>query len=126
MKVYAVSRTQAGIERRAQQRQAPAAAAEPRSQERAPAVAPVTGNVVNLVIPRTEAQQIIADIAHQHGLTYEDMLSPSRRVEIVEARFDAIAAVAIAKPHLPKGQIGKMFRRDPKTILNAFYRRGLA
>lgn len=126
MKVYAVSRTQAGIERRAQQRQEPEATAESRSQERAPAAARGADNVVNLVIPRTEAQQIIADVAHQHGFTYEDILSPSRSAKIVEARFDAIAAVAIAKPHLSKGQIGKMFRRDPKTILNAFYRRGLA
>ncbi|TIN80721.1 helix-turn-helix domain-containing protein [Mesorhizobium sp.] len=122
MKLYAVSRTQAGIERRAQQRQAPTAAG---SQERAPAAARKADNVVNLVIPRTEVQQIIADIAHKHGLTYADILSPSRFRNLVTARYEAIAAVKTAKPMYSLLQLGRLFHRDHSTIVYALRKAGM-
>lgn len=77
------------------------------------------------VIPRTEAQQIIADVAHEHGVTYAEVLSRSRERKLVEARYDAMAAVFRAKPNLSLMQMGKLFRRDPKTVWHGLMRRGL-
>jgi chromosomal replication initiation ATPase DnaA len=78
-----------------------------------------------IAIPRTEAQQIIAKVAHENGLTYADILSQTRSKHIVRARYDAMAAVYIAKPHLSLAQMGKIFRRDPKTAWHGLMRRGL-
>lgn len=85
----------------------------------------ITAGARPIVIPRTEAQQMIADIAHQHGLIYGDILSDSRSNRIVRARYDAMAAVYAAKPHLSLAQMGKLFRRDPKTVWHGLMRRGL-
>lgn len=127
MKVYAYSNTQAGIARRAQQRGQPIAAIEAVREERALVVTPKpVDNVVRLVIPRTEAQQIIADVAHAHGLTYADILSQSRRRKLVAARHDAIAAVKNAKPMISLEQLGRLFRRDYSSIRHALVQRGLA
>jgi hypothetical protein len=93
MKVYACSHTQAGIERLAQQRQPLPAIAAPSKPERAPQPAPEPCTIIRLVIPRTEAQQIIHDIAHKHGLTFADLVGKGRYRRIVTARDEAIAAV---------------------------------
>lgn len=126
MKVYAYSNTQAGIARRQQERGQPIAAIEAAKVERALVTPPVASNVVRLVIPRTEAQQIIADVAHAHGLTYADILSQSRRRKLVAARHDAIAAVKNAKPMISLEQLGRLFRRDYSSIRHALVQRGLA
>lgn len=78
-----------------------------------------------IVIPRTEAQQIIADVAHRHGVTYAEVLSTCRDKKLVQARYDAMAAVYLAKPQLSLMQMGKLFRRDPKTVWHGLMRRGL-
>jgi chromosomal replication initiation ATPase DnaA len=125
-RVFSCARTQAGIQRLARERQAPALTVEARKAEAAPVVAPKASNVVRLVIPRTGAQQIIADIAHKHGLTYADILSPSHRRKLVVARHDAIAAVKNAKPVISLEQLGRIFRRDYSSIRHALVQRGLA
>ena len=125
-KLYAYSRTMAGAQRLAQQRGVPALTVEARPPEPAPASAPVVDNVVRLVIPRTVAQTIIADVAHRHGFTYAEILSPSRRRKLVQARFDAIAAVKRAKPVMSLEQLGRLFRRDYSSIRHALVQRGLA
>lgn len=126
MRVFSYSHTQAGIEIRAQQRQALPAPIEPPKPERAPTVTPEPSNVVRLVIPRTEAQQIIHDIAQKHGLTYSDIIGKSRRRKIIEARFDAVAAVKTARPMMSLNQLGRLFRRDHTSALAALRKRGLA
>nr|DAH84729.1 MAG TPA: ATPase [Caudoviricetes sp.] len=78
-----------------------------------------------IAIPRTDAQQMIADVAHKHGVTYAQVLSTSRARRLVEARYDAMQAVYQAKPHLSLAQMGKLFRRDPKTVWHGLMRRGL-
>jgi len=125
MFVAVATRTMQGAARRAKEREQGALAImEPPKPECAPTQAPVANNVVPLVIPRTDAQQIIADVAHKHGLTYADLLSKSRSRRLIPARFDAIAAVKIAKPHLSLPQIGKLFNRDFSTIAHALRQRG--
>ena len=77
-------------------------------------------------IPRTEMQKIIDEIARQHGVTYADIVGPSRRIKIVEARYDAIAAVKLARPEITLNQIGNIFKRDHTSALWALRKRGLA
>jgi chromosomal replication initiation ATPase DnaA len=76
-------------------------------------------------IPRTEMQKIIDEIARQHGVTYADIVGPSRRIKIVEARYDAIAAVKIARPAISLHQLGRLFRRDHTSAHSALRKRGL-
>ncbi|RWC00620.1 helix-turn-helix domain-containing protein [Mesorhizobium sp.] len=118
MKVYAVSRTQAGIERRAQQR---SAIAEPPKPEPAPAAKPEISNVVKLVT----ARHVIDLVARMHGCTYAEMRGPSRQYRIVAARDAAMCAVMVLKPNLSRGQIGLLFNRDPSTVLHALKKRGM-
>ena len=101
-KLYAYARTMAGAERLARQRPPPC---KPQLPE------PETSTVVKL-IPRTEAQQIIADIARKYGVTYADMRSRDLSKHVVTARHEAIVAVKAAKPHLSLVQIGRLFHRD--------------
>ena len=78
-----------------------------------------------IVIPRTEAQKIVAAVAHQHGFTYAQIRSASRARRLVAAHYDAMAAVYQANPHLSLPQMGRLFRRDPKTVWHGLMRRGL-
>ena len=126
MKSYAYSRTAAGIARLQRERQPTLAAIEPVREERAPEPAPMVDNVVRLVIPRTEAQQIIHDIARKHGITYADILSKHRFRHFVAARYEAIVAVKAAKPMLTLKQIGTIFRKDHSTVVHAFRKMGMA
>lgn len=71
------------------------------------------------------ARDIIARVARQHRLTTADIVGSSRLLPIVEARCDAIAAVRQERPMLTMGQLGRIFGRDPKTILHALQKRGL-
>ncbi len=139
MLLFSYSHTQAGIARLAQQRGRPVPAIEPPKQERAPAaipaavakpVKPVAGlctrNVVVEFTPRTKPQEIIADMAHQHRLTYADVVSKSRRRDIVKARTEAIWALKDWKPELSLLQIGRIIGgRDHTTVLHALRKRGL-
>jgi chromosomal replication initiation ATPase DnaA len=77
-------------------------------------------------IPRTGMQAIIADVAHQHGLTYGDIIGKSRQRKITAARFDAIVAVKIARPEITLHQLGRLFRRDHTSAFWALRKRGLA
>lgn len=126
MKLYAAARTQAGIQRLAQQRGQPAPTVEPRRPERALVAVPVANNVVRLVIPRTEAQQIIHNVAADHGLTAADILGKSRRRKVIEARFDAVAAVKTARPMMTLNQLGRLFKRDHTSAHAALRKRGMA
>lgn len=125
MKVFTATRTMQGAAKRAAQRvEALPPAIPAREQESAPQPAPEPSNVVRMVIPRSPAQQIIADVAHQHGLTYADLIGKSRSRRFIPARFDAIAAVKTANPALSLPQIGKLFNRDFSTIAHALRQRG--
>lgn len=135
MKMYAYSHTQAGIERRAQQRGLASATAEPSQQRRALAVSPVASNVVRLVIPMTPAQKIIHEVAAKYGLKPADIIGKCRARHIIPARDEAIAAVKELKAGKDKWSyslpvIGRIFGdRDHTSILASLRRsakRGLA
>ncbi len=74
---------------------------------------------------RSPAALIIAQVAALHRLNVEDLTGISRVVPIIEARFDAIAAVYLARPDLSLIQIGKLFNRDHTSVLAAVRRRGV-
>lgn len=79
-------------------------------------------------IPKTNVQQLIADIAQKHGLSYAALMSKSRSRPIVTARDEAIAAVYALRDQddywsfsLPV--IGRLFNgRDHTTIMAALRR----
>lgn len=116
--VYSYSRTMAGAKRIAQERMAklgvPQETVEPQS---VPAVPPEP------FVPPLKA--LISQIAEQHGLTYADIIGPSRSRKVIKARFDAIAAVATARPTMSLNHLGNVFHRDHTTILSALRKRGL-
>jgi chromosomal replication initiation ATPase DnaA len=58
-------------------------------------------------------------IAQEHGVEMNDMLGPRRWKKFLDARQEAMCTVYLDFPHLSLTQIGKMFRRDHTTVLNA-------
>jgi|SRR6185369_8751231 len=136
MFVAVSKRTMAGAARRAQERGLPLPAIEAPKQKPALVASPVAmmqpakpaaSNVVVHFKPRTKAQQIIADMARQHQLTYADIISKSRRHHIVKARTEAIWALKDWNPSLSLPQIGRMMGgRDHTTVLHALRKRGAA
>jgi hypothetical protein len=142
MMVFSYSRTMAGAKRLAEQHGRSFPAIEPPKPKPAPVAVPVAvakpakpvagltpRNVVVNFTPRTKAQQIIADMAHQHGLTYGDIMGKSRRDPIVAARHAAIAAVYLncridgCRYSLPK--LGRVFGLDHTSCLFALRKMGI-
>jgi chromosomal replication initiation ATPase DnaA len=109
MKLFAYSHTTAGIARLQRERQPTLATIEPVEVERVLARQPEPVNNVVQMIPRTKVQQIIADIAKKHGLTYADLMRRTLARKIVAARDEAMATVKAAKPELSNSQLGRMF-----------------
>lgn len=79
---------------------------------------------IDVIDFRTPAKEIIRLVAAANGLTTADLLSNRRFKAVVEARFDAIKAVADARPDLSLMQIGKIFGKDHTTIIWALKQRG--
>ena len=81
------------------------------------------------IVPSPRAEQIVEQVAWWHGLTTADLYGPSRLTSVIEARFDAIAAVAIncrrRDERLSVSAIGRIFGRDHSTIISALRQRGL-
>lgn len=78
----------------------------------------------------TPATTIIEMVAAWHGFEVHDILSQNKPQPLVEARFDAIAAVwlncSIAGRKMSKPELGRIFGgRDHTTILWALRKRGL-
>ena len=61
--------------------------------------------------------EIINHVARSEGLTVEDLKGPSRKAEIVQARF--IAIYILRELGLSFQKIGDEFSRDHSTIMNA-------
>ena len=75
---------------------------------------------------RASARQIIEQVAAWHGLTVGDVLGHDRFRHIIEARFDAIAAIRRNHPAISLLRIGRIFSgRDHTTIINALKKRGM-
>ncbi|AMS41229.1 helix-turn-helix domain-containing protein [Aminobacter aminovorans] len=81
-------------------------------------------------IPRpykAPARELIERVAAWHSVSVADIKSQARSRYLIEARFDAIAAVKLAYPAMGLQQLGRLFgNRDHSTILNALKRRGIS
>jgi chromosomal replication initiation ATPase DnaA len=53
------------------------------------------------------------------------VLGPSRARPLVQARFDAVAAVKMAYPGMSLPMLGRLFKRDHTSILAALRKSGL-
>lgn len=81
-------------------------------------------------VPRlTSARELIARVAAWHGMTLDDVIAPDRRVPVVAARVDAIAAVwcncLIEGARPTTCALGRVFKRDHATVLHALRKAGL-
>ncbi|GAA2887709.1 chromosomal replication initiation ATPase DnaA [Aminobacter niigataensis] len=77
-------------------------------------------------VPRTPAREIIDRVAAWHQVPVSLVLSDDRHRVVVEARFDAIAAVKLAYPGMTSTRLAQTFGRHHTTILDALKRRGLS
>ena len=82
------------------------------------------------ILPHTPPPAIIEQVAFWHGMTPADVVADSRKVPVIEARFDAIAAVAvncrIAGRPPTLDALGRFFKRHHTSIYQALRQRGLA
>ena len=80
--------------------------------------------------PPRPAHEVIKRVAARHRMLVEELLSPSRKHQVIAARFDAIVEVyqtcRIGERRLSLPEIGRLFRRDHTSILSALRRRGVA
>lgn len=76
--------------------------------------------------PKQFTLAIVESVVARHpGVTVQDVLGPCRLRKIVNARFEAIAEIAEARPHWSYPTIGRLFGgRDHTTIMHALNRLG--
>ena len=67
----------------------------------------------------------VAQEAGKHGLTPDDILGERRHKHVIEARWEAIAAVYQTNPSWTLPQLGRFFCRDHTTVLHALRKMGL-
>ncbi len=80
-------------------------------------IAIAQGNLSSPVL----AKAIIANVARQRGISPSDIISQSRKVELVDARGLAVWICAQETP-LSLPQIGAIFNRDHTSIMNLIRR----
>ncbi|WP_145984560.1 hypothetical protein [Methylobacterium aquaticum] len=68
---------------------------------------------------------IITETARHHDVPVVNLMGPGKSHPVIAARWDAIAAVHQALPHLSSLRLGHAFRRDHTTILNVLRRHHL-
>lgn len=79
---------------------------------------------IDVLGAKTPAREIISRVGALHGYTLAEITGPRLEKSLVQARFDAIKAVADARPDLSLPQIGRIFNRDHTSILHALKKRG--
>lgn len=75
--------------------------------------------VIDIREAKPLVRRLIEQVAVFHGVSYDDIVGPSRTHKHVAARFDAIRAVHDARPDLSLPQLGRHFARDHTSILYA-------
>jgi chromosomal replication initiation ATPase DnaA len=110
-----------------ERRQAEAAEARRRAEQRRELAIAAMDRAIPKPRPSTpyDARNLIGRVAAWHGYTVEDVLGPSRARPLIQARFDAVAAVATTYPGMSLPMLGRLFKRDHTTILHALRVRGL-
>ncbi|PLP56243.1 hypothetical protein CYK37_26030 [Mesorhizobium loti] len=96
--------------------------ARPQPKPQDPAVAAY--RCIDVLEPRMPAREIISRVGALHGYRLDEITGPRLEKKLVQARFDAIKAVADARPDMSLPQIGRIFNRDHTSILHALKKRG--
>jgi hypothetical protein len=82
------------------------------------------------IIEPTTGHAIIAMVACWHRVSPEEITGRARWTQLMEARHDAIAAVAfncrVAGRPLRLGEIGRHFQRDHSTVFASLKQSGIA
>ncbi len=73
---------------------------------------------------KTPAQLLIKRVAMKHGVTYEDIVGPTKPTKLVKARFEAIKLVHETYPCKSLPEIGRLFKRDHTSILHVLRKMG--
>ncbi len=94
----------------------------PQPARQDPAVAAY--RTIDVLEPRMPAREIISRVGALHGYTLAEITGPRLEKKLVQARFDAVKAVADARPDMSLPQIGRIFNRDHTSILHALKKRG--
>ena len=81
--------------------------------------------------PRARIRSMIEEVVWWHAtldaspmhlaVTYEEVMSPSRRQRAVTVRYDAMRRVRESIPGISFPHLGRIFRRDHSTVMSAFY-----
>ena len=71
-----------------------------------------------------EAKKIIAHVAAKHDLKAEEILGEGKSRPIVTARWEAILLVHRTNPGWSLPKLGRIFKRDHTSILNALRQMG--
>lgn len=74
---------------------------------------------------RAPPRVLIERVAVWHGVEAAAILSHMRHARVVQARFDAIAAVKGAYPAVSLSRLGMIFDRDHTSIYHALKKRGM-
>lgn len=69
--------------------------------------------------PRAASKRLIAEIAKDHGLSFNDIVGPRRYAKMTTARMEACWRVAKDYPSISIKQISKIIRRDHTTVIYA-------
>lgn len=75
--------------------------------------------VEDTIVEKPSARSIAERIAIENGVSFGEVLGPSRNRSIVAVRHAAIRAVVNARPDMSLPQIGRVFNRDHTSILHA-------
>lgn len=74
--------------------------------------------------PPPTLAEIVAEVAALHGVTVEELMSPSRETRLVLARWEAMWRMSQvywghkSLPRYSSQQIGRFFGRDHSTVLH--------
>lgn len=68
---------------------------------------------------KISVKEIITQTAACHGLTYGDIVGPSRYRNVVKARHEAMKIAYAVRQDMSTVQLGNQFKRDHTTILHA-------
>jgi chromosomal replication initiator protein len=66
-----------------------------------------------------DSEIIVSEVCSVLSVTVDQLKSNTRKREVVEARFIAMALIMIANPDLTLKEVGAMFNRDHSTVVYA-------
>lgn len=72
-----------------------------------------------MISAQKQLEQCLKWAADTYGVDPDDILSPSRKKEVVQARYAAIRRLAVLMPKVSVQRLALLFNRDRSTIIYA-------